>query len=251
MSLYDKLNREDLVQYFEDQFNTGEIRFDSKGNLKAFKRLTPDIPWLFTKEIVDTPVVGKCSVYQTFFAMKMGFIHSACHECYKVVVKPKTVVQLMKLRDLQVALKLPSKCGIETRSFVPRLYGGYFYARGLEEGRKLHELVSKRVKERIDGDIEVILKRGCTEFEMKFGPSDKWEIIPEQYEVEKEFFSIYSEDMEVPVETPKHLEAYIKKNWLKWAASATPPDLTYKEYTGGKKLALTCEYITYHEKGKE
>lgn len=248
MSFYEDLGNRDWVQYFEEQFDSMQVRFDKDGKFKVFERLVHNSPWVHTPASAHQEIHNKCGRYQEIFAGKIGCIHSTCLDCYKVVVKPKTVKQLFELCDYQWDINLPSKCGIERRPFVPRLYGGYFYNRGLEMGRECHALVEKGVHSLISKDIEVILKRGCTEFEIKYGPSDKWKMLPEQEFYEARFDELFVEDAATPDKVPDYIIAHTKRLWLHWAADAKPPDYTYKEFTDGKSLARECNYITYHDK---
>lgn len=246
-TFYEQLCKDDWVQYFKEQFDNLEIRFDSEGKFKAFKRLTPELPWLHTKASQEQMIHGKCAIYQYYFAQKIGFIHSICHDCYKVVVAPRTVKELFQLYDYQQEINIPGKCGIEKRPFVPRLYGGYFYNRGLEAGKRCYRRVSEDIGKRISPDINIILKRGCSEFEMKYGSSDKWKILPKQKEWEDKFDTLFVEDSKTPLVEPDYLVAHIKREWLHFAAKAKPPDMTYLEFTGGVTLTQTCKYVTYHK----
>ncbi len=247
MTVYEELLKADWVKFFESAIDEQRLRFTSDGKLKEFKRLTKDIPWLYTKEMKDFPTQKQCSIYLTYFLDNLGFIHSFCHDCYKVVVRPKTVVQLFKLYDIQRDMGLPSKCGVETRSYISSYYGGYFYTRSLEEGKVMYHRVKKVIDKNFNSGIPVILKRGCTEYELKFGASDKWEILPNQKEWEAKFNDIYIEDCKYPDVTPDILVAYIKRMWIHFAASQKIPDMTYLELTGGKPLTPQVKYVTYHD----
>lgn len=246
MTIYEQLLKDDWVQYFEKEIEENRIRFDHDCKFKEINRVSKDIPWISTR-MDKSPTDRKCNLYLTYFKDNLGFIHSFCHDCYKVVVRPKTVVQLFKLYDLQKEMQEPSKCGVELRSFISAYYGGYFYTRSLEEGQTMHRRVRKVIDEQLSPDISVILKRGCTEFEMKFGASDKWKILPNQKEWETKFDEIYVRDMQAPYEMPDYLVAYIKRLWIHFAATQKIPDMSYKELTGGKALTPECKYVTYHD----
>ncbi len=153
--------------------------------------------------------------------------------------------------DYQQRVNLPAKCGVETRQFVPRLYGGYFYNRSLEMGKDCYELVKEAIHKLISPDIEIILKRGCTEFEMKHGASDKWTELPEQKDIETKFNEIFVSDLATPKIMPDYVTANVQRKWLHFAANAKPPDLTYKKFTDGKPLIQECNYVTYHETSDE
>lgn len=268
MSKYEELLNKDWTRFFEDKLKTTEVCFDENAKFKSIKRLNYDLPWVFNRHIHFSPMQNQCDSYQHYFTQKMGFIHTNCHTCYKIVFKPKTIIQLFKLYDLQDKLEIPGKCGIEARPFVPRLYGGYWYTRSLAEGRekykKIYEEIAKvpelaPLLDEVDSEGKsrnLILKKGCTEFEMKFGDSDKWEILPEQDKWEKRFTELHVVDCDY-TRQPDYLIAYIQRKWIHWAVDND--DETYLELTGGmkippvleRKFPLVAHSVTYHDKKED
>jgi len=241
----------DWVGVFAEHINKNLIIKLDDNRYKATKSASITVPWLFVNMVSSLTAKEKCYQYHEFYLRKLGVIPLICHECYKVVVEPRTVKELFELHELQKKLMIPSKCGIEERAYVPRLYGGYFYTKGLKSGRECYELVRKRVSERIAIAIPVSLKKGCTEFEAQFGPSDKWQILKDQDKLEAEFDKRYFEENSDSIEQDTDLVSHIKIKWCQFAATAKPPDLTYKEFTGGKSLVQEVKYITYHDNGKQ
>ena len=128
----------------------------------------------------------RCLLWETFFygyilgklPKEERFVPSHCANCWKVVVRPKTYLELLDVEGTMKSLDYPSKCGIDRRIYVKGLYGGYFYTRGKKKGLE-------RLKEVREHFPSAILKRSCTEFEMNHGPSDKWEVTPKQLELER------------------------------------------------------------------
>lgn len=169
------------------------------------------------------------------------FIPSGCLDCYKVVVRPQTYVQLFLLEDLMEKLQYPCKCGIETRETVRGLYGGYFYCRGVEEGRERYkqvdEVLSHDHNYKIWSMPKLILKRACTEYEQYFGPSDKWEMSVDQEEIEAAVDrKILLENVQAP-----QTEEMKKKIYARWQRFAYKYDFTYDGPN------LQPEYVTYHK----
>ena len=230
----------------QNALESRNIRFDKNGKFKHKHRITKDTPWVLNKKLATHPTIDGCTEYHWFFSGKdarLGFIHSFCHDCYKVVVRPKTVKQLFQLCDLQEKMDYPSKCGIELRPYVPALYGGYFYNRSLEDGKECLKTIKKEVRSKIDPTIKIILKRGCTEFEQRFGPSDKWMVELDQLKFEKEFLNVYVKDIGPKIEMPLYLKSHVKTKWLHWAAQNN--DKTYKEFTNGVSLIGEPDYVEY------
>ena len=243
MSVYTDLLQADWVKYFKEMIDAGQIQFSEDGKFEAIRRITADSPWVITDATYEIPELENCSVYQYMFARRIGFIHTDCHSCYKVTLEPHTVSDLFWLEELQRELCLPSKCGIEKRDYVDRIYGGYFYCRSIEEGQEKYQLVMDCMKI-ADKDFPVSLKRGCTEFETSYGPSNEWEIKEGQEEIEKLFKDIYIERKGSPIQ-PDYLKAHIKLKWLQWAAENF--DETYKEFTDGEVLIPRNDTKTYHK----
>lgn len=171
------------------------------------------------------------------------FVPSGCHQCFKVVVRPRTLKELFALEKLQLRLNRPSKCGIEVRFTVHGLYGGYFYNQGLEQGLERYREVRRAVDEdpHLGREVAVILKRGCTEFEMLCGPSDQWQVTEEQERLERLVARWVATD-DVDREQPDYILWRIYRQWIEHAYSWG--DATYLEFTGGKPLYPPV--VTYH-----
>ena len=95
-------------------------------------------------------------------------IQEYCFQCYKVVVEPRTVMELFKLLILFERLHLPNnnrrKCMTEFRPDCSGTYKGYVYCGGLEEGNEVCAIVKKAVSDEISPDISINFKRGCSEY---------------------------------------------------------------------------------------
>ncbi|MEW6330267.1 MAG: hypothetical protein AB1560_02300 [Pseudomonadota bacterium] len=100
---------------------------------------------------------------------KFGVIPEYCFDCCKVVIEPRTVVELFKLLMVFERLQLPDdntrKCMCETRDFCPGTYKGLIYCKGVEEAKQVYEIVRLAVSDDISAATPVTLKRGCSEFE--------------------------------------------------------------------------------------
>lgn len=141
-------------------------------------------PWVFSNSTMDK----KCGFWHAIIWEKYHLFPVGCLGCWKVVVRPRNVEELFRLLDYQQHhYEKECKCGIELRPFVHANYGGYFYNNGLDEGLACYRKVKEDVKEYVsvgtlyspDGTTTdapaVALKRACTEFELEYGDSSKWE----------------------------------------------------------------------------
>lgn len=201
-----------------------------------------EVPWIYVK----TDAKSRCDIYHKVFHQLENHVHSYCRECYKVVVRPRNLIELFDLYELQRRLDVPCKCGIERRESVFGLYGGYFYNRGKQQGLERLAEVRQLVDEKLSPETPVFLKRYCTEYEigpLSLGPSDKMpDITKEQDEWEKEIMSLFPS---VGVSTPQSDTqiAYVMRTWIHWAYQNG--DETYKEFTDGNPLF--DKYVTYNQ----
>ena len=149
-----------------------------------------DTPWLHNPIRIpgSEEAGGDCGLFTLYhnYVFQQKSIHSFCMECYKVVVVPESLEQVHKIAEWQDGLSVACKVGAERRAYTQRVWGAYFYCRGVEEGRERYKMVREWVDENLGKDIKVFLKRACTEFEQNLGRSDKFEMLPDQEIIEKE-----------------------------------------------------------------
>lgn len=188
---------------------------------KVTPSILPQTPWCHFHQINRY-----CDIWQDIFFTSLRVLPSFCLDCFKIVLRPKTCLELFKLAEYMQQYQGPCKCGLETRKTVPALYGGYFYARGVEEGRKLFKMLAVEFP-------SAILKRGCTEFEHYFGRSDFWQVSQEQREWEG---YILQQVALTPTPEPQDDEHrnYIKAHWIRFAHAVG--DMSYLVVNGNKPL---------------
>ena len=223
------LEKYDICSILEPLLNAGYYVGDDDRITKK-STLTHRTPWSHIHQAVNKD----CGLWHGVLFNYFKFIPKGCHECWKVVVRPRTLTELFKLEELEKGLCHASKCGIEVRHYTPAHYGGYFYNNSLDEGRACYEMVRKAVDEHISKDIAIILKRGCTEMELFGGPSPYWAIKPEDADYE----DFISERLDVRgsfgIRQPDYMKIAVHKRWIQWAYNNN--DKTYLEYTGGRPL---------------
>jgi len=206
------------------------------GKLRMFRATEPnDSPWIHAPHrIPESEEAGvDCGILTIMHnhVLQRKAAPTFCMECYKVVIVPKSLEHVHKIHEWQQGLGVACKVGAERRPYTQRVWGAYFYCRGVEQGRERYKQVREWVDENLGEDVVVFLKRACTEFEQNLGDSDQWEKIPNQDEIEKEFlgevldyepFSTYQSDVS------QHDTWDI---WDEWDAANQPP-------------------VTYHDKEK-
>ena len=217
----------------------------------------PETPWIYQN--MDFQCVKWHEIFFNNVAQK-SMVHSHCHECFKVVIAPRTVEELIALENWQKTLDVPCKCGIELRDFVSRLYGGYFYNRGVSDGKQAYGFVKRWAEEmhgmqnevfevHHDEPMPVILKLGCTEFERALGPSVNYKVTEDQLKLEADLDNVIEFDpFKIPegfdhFPQPEVLKQYVRTIWLKWAHHHG--DKTYIKFMpDGKPFDYAPEYFT-------
>lgn len=237
-----------------------------------------NVPWVYV-----CPDDSKdCGFWHQVIFDTYGLFPLGCLDCWKVVVRPKTVKQLFALHEYQDSEYKYSrtkngtpagycKCGIELRKYVHGNYGGYFYNSSLEEGLQCYEKVRADITKYIGADISVTLKRACTEYELKYGDSSRWEellekgsyedkdgnvitvppldVLKQKIEAIKLNVSMTAEDMQAEegynVQQPGYVKIHVMRSWLERAYDVGDP--TALEFNEGGKLYYTPP-VTYHNR---
>ena len=213
---------------------------DQRLRQRGWMALQPNTPWCHTSSSWDK----HCALDHNIIFNNWHIIHPRCLECWKVTVTPRTFHELMLLEELENKLGYDSKCGIEMRDYTPKFYGGYFYNRSLDEGREKWKIVKDAVSEFISPEVGngVILKRGCTEYEMEVGPSLYWTVNPQQQRI-LDIIEAFVDVKRGHGEQSLMLKRNVHLKWLLWAHFIG--DMSYLDYNGGQKLFP--DYVKYHE----
>lgn len=233
----------DPIQKLRPLLNTQRYMFDPK----THKLVTPrqktvalDTPWCHSKAFHKK----NCTFDHNVVFDHYGIIPPRCQKCWKVVATLDTFDQLLHVEQIQLDTPFPSKCGMEMRVYTPKAYGAYWYTESLEAGRERYEQVKELIKPNVpDGDkVNVILKRGCTEFEFVKGPSPYWTMTPHEEEM-YEFLLAYVENPRNQMPQAEFVKNYVRGKWATWAHSRG--DMSYQKYNDGQ--SLYPDYVKYHE----
>jgi hypothetical protein len=246
-NLYLQLTKWDIAGKVKKILDRGYIVRPEDGMIVPRQMaIAHDAPWVYTK----SDPLCRCELYHKVFYNILDHIHSRCRGCWKVVVRPRTLVELFDLYELQKEMDVFCKCGIELRKTVNGNYGGYFYCKSKEEGlRRYEEVKNLIITDNIGPDIPIILKRYCTEFEIGgegikgHGPSNQTPYCtPEELEMEA-YIEAHFPNMHPGTISPKHQIATTLRSWIHHAYSIG--DQTYLEFTNGERLFPTT--VTYHD----
>lgn len=207
-----------------------------------FPAMGTDAPWVYVKSSPDL----RCDIFHRVFFGTVGMIGSRCRECWKVVVRPRNLIELFDLYELQRTMGVPCKCGVEPRVTVDGLYGGYFYCKGKEEGLERYKEVRTLINKHLSKSTTVILKRYCTEFEIgpkALGPSNELPDITEDELWLEKYIMDHFPSVGFGTPQPDHITASVMQEWIHWAYKNGDP--TYSEFTDGSPLFKPV--VTYHK----
>lgn len=160
-------------------------------------------------------------------------VPAACRTCFKVKASLGSFRQLRAAYEIAKDMGRPFKCGPEVEvPYSTDLYGLFFYLDGLDDARALRS----RLRQAVDGHphlgdaVPVTIKRGCTEYEMACGPSDRWTFDDATVQWEPQIL----ERFVPPPSRPRPTRAAILASWIATAHRIGDP--TYRDVTGGRPL---------------
>jgi hypothetical protein len=165
-----------------------------------------------------------------------GAVPFGCRDCFKVKVVTANLRQMMAVNEIAQSVSAGSKSGMEVDNPENQtLYGTYFYSLGLDRARALYRDLRAKINQhaKLGTSVKMLIKRGCTNYERKCGPSDRYTFDPRQEEIERHFFARFAGDVRGGVRKSIRDGMQILE-WVKIAYRIG--DDTYKDFTGGKDL---------------
>lgn len=207
-----------------------QIRDDGK-IIPAKRVLAPDKPFRSANLIEHG---YECSwemdiLFEVVYQMRSVPIR--CLSCYKVLLKPTTLADVLRIEAFQQAGGFPCKVGMEIRATVKRPWGAYWYCDTVEEGRDRYRYVKEWAEENLNNDWSILLKRGCTEYEQSCGRSDRWQQGPTQRATEDAINEAVIREP-LTADQPQVIVDQLHIQWENWDKIMQP-------------------YVTYHEEKKE
>lgn len=229
MALYEELCEIDVLGPVSELLMQGRLKLGYDGKILLERGLLPNQPWLYTKVLTDR----KCGKYLQIYFGRYRFIPKVCRHCWKVVWTGDRIEQLFVVMKLQEEFSCASKCGVEQRAETGKLgkYQGFWYApiaEGLEGGRKLYnQVVDKLAREKILRGPNIILKRGCTEMEQSWPPSERWDEYAERYKWDRYeglCDAVFVDSYDYTPE-PLIMKIHVLKTWIEYAAAHGDPSV--------------------------
>ena len=244
LSYYEQLKAIDVITPVYDAWTKGQIKCNiSTGKFSLHREIGINRPWTFASVCTDRKCAKWLDVYHRFYKI----LSPPCKQCWKVVYAPVTITELLDMQQFQQKLGWPGKCGTEQRDYTSGL-GGYrafwycpFYG-GLEGGRKhfqkiknvlIDQFGAKLIESR-EAEGRFFLKRGCTEYERDFGPSNQWDKIDHSA-----MYNILETVWEDPAEMEKEWPPMVITNRRRWIELAVAHnDQEVLNYVKGPTLGI-------------
>ena len=131
------------------------------------KELSISQTQIFKKNNINLNCERHFKVFNNF-----QIIPKFCFSCFKVSIKFKNVIDLIKLYlvfdNVNFSNNNIKKCMIELRPKIEGNYKGFIYCSSLNEAKEIEREMKKIIKNNIGNDFVIEIKRGCTEFSEKY-----------------------------------------------------------------------------------
>jgi len=256
-SFYDELLAIDIIDPVLQLIIDRKVTVDIDEKIKVPSLIS--VNRYFTFSCLDPD--RKCGKWLDIYHEHYKILPPPCKKCWKLVYKPYTVVELIEIQKFQSQLNLPAKCGLENRDYTSDRgsYRAFWYCPydcGLQGGREHFQLVKTALedhfgKEFIHNKIErdhFYLKRGCTELERDFGPSDQWDQIDHSKK-----FNILESVWEDPWNPTKEFPPLVYTNYKRWIEYAIAyGDQSVLQYIKGKELGIPAvKYQSSNHKAED
>lgn len=246
---FEDLQMADLIQPLINDFNRGVAEIKGDKIVYDYKQTSPDTPWYF--HVIEKE--RSCTLWHKICFEKFHILPRGCMHCWKLVCRPKNLEELFELNKLQAKMTTPCKCGIDIRvtETYKGIYLGFWYAplMDLEGARELYKEVRRKVRGALSLDTSVILKRGCTEMENAFGPSNLWEYTPQMRLIEDLINTTIVVDELKPPQS-SFIRDRVFTFWI--MAAHRTGDPTAKKYIRNYPYSMgSVPTVTYHDKVPE
>jgi hypothetical protein len=213
-----------------DGIETGDLVEDADGRLRV--RLPTDRSTSWARAGQERKLNCQFSINFLFpYVYKKTAVPMGCRACFKVKVVPKTLRQLVAAWGMAKEFPWRSKWGVDIdNAYSQDIYLGLFYVGSLEEARAVHGQVRTAIDAHplLGPQIAMSIKRGCTDYEVALGPSDKFEFAPERAALEERLFAQFRET------TKSGPRPVPLAHWIDVAFRIG--DETYRDFTGGRRL---------------
>lgn len=200
--------------------------------------------WRFSSHILPFPCY-KLMGFLFRVAYGRNAVPHGCRTCFKVQVKPRSLRELHAAYAVAGTLPYPFKAGVALGGrYHSGPYSTLFYFTSLEQARQAYTDIADLMGQALPG-VPLTIKRGCTEYEIFCGPSDKFTFAADLPEIEADLLSRLR-----PISKKYRPSIPDQTVFMRWVQAAYQiGDETYREYTDKKRLYP--ESVTYSIKREE
>jgi hypothetical protein len=160
-----------------------------------------------------------------------------CRSCFKVKISTRSLRALMAAKEIAETTPFTTKSGAAVDNPANSdIYSTYLYCDGLDEARAAYQTLRRAVDAdaRLGPAVEITIKRGCTNYERKRGPSDRYAFDPGLEAVEAHLAERFRDER--PERTASKA-AVTSLRMLRLIRTAYRiGDETYRDFTDGKPL---------------
>ena len=225
-----KVGGKTVAENLRKAIEAGRVIENGDGGFRLAQNDTGDSNWV---AVANAPPLG-CRFLMGFLfehAYDHGAVPFGCRNCYKVKVMPQTLRELVAAWEIGKRLEFRSKWGIDfNNSYSQNIYAGYIYLPSLDIARAVYKVVRAAADQdpKLGSVVPMVIKRGCSEYEVQHGPSDRYQFAPELEELENYLSEKFKR---TDTEGPRMLPL---ARWIDFAYRIG--DDTYLDFTGGERL---------------
>ncbi len=193
----------------------------------------PGYNWM---QVTPSDSLRHCGLWHEYYFNYYGIIPRACRTCWKATVTLDTLRDMHQMSQIQEMLGIPSKVGWETRPYTGKIgkYPAFWYLPlgNLYDARKELLRIEAAVHEFFPSHT-LILKRGCTEFERKYPPSDRWDQFADRlkWDAREDLLDTLFNPPHKPLRVADVIQTDIWQRAIEWAFEHG--DATYRDFCTG------------------
>ena len=163
-----------LIEKFTEKLTVINKPIEFKNKILEINTSIKNIKYEYSSELkIKDDVIKKLYIEaNNIINNNFNIIPKFCFSCIKVTIDLDAVIDLIKLFLIFENVKLPNdntrKCMIDLRSTSKTNYKGFIYCRSIEEAKEVKAILDKIIKNNISENLDFKIKRGCSEFNLKY-----------------------------------------------------------------------------------
>jgi hypothetical protein len=231
-----------LARNIEQAIARGDIVRRTDGGLELRNAADPDDQVGRTRGYLSRRgLMGRQCRFLNNFLFDHVYAKSAvpfgCRDCYKIMIPTRSLRAMMAMRQIAEATPFTTKSGAEVGNATnPHVFATYLYFDSLDQARQAYAELRESVDAHpaLGPQVQLTIKRGCSNYERRCGPSDQYAFDPRLEAAEALLAERFVNNVPAPA-TSK--EAVVALRTLRLVEVAYRiGDETYKDFTGGKPL---------------